>query len=266
VKALRSLPLLVVIALAAASCSLGEGTGTVTGSLDVPDCWSGPFDLKPDFFAAVPYRDGLVLRIQKGGDYESFSDGLSILVDDVHVVRGDPTSDGTPRQSLLGQSLPVSLPPEVTPPGVPIKVVANPPLVHASLYMQRTCRTQNVALYAMDSVTLNADGTCNRPDGGEPPLPCGAGAPASDGGAPTSDGGTAGGTASSSITFDSLFNGNPDETNAQERLTSARFEFFLADPREVCPGGVGPPPRCRGHLTGDFKFYFQRGKPAQPFP
>ena len=70
----------------------------MTGTLDVPNCWSGGFDLKPDFFAAVPSSSGtlgtseatsanaLQLRIQNGGDYESFSDGLAILVDDVGEV------------------------------------------------------------------------------------------------------------------------------------------------------------------------------------
>src|SRR5450631_3589896 len=94
-----------VVALAAVvapACSLGAGTGTVKGSLNVPDCWSGPFDLHPDFFAAAPTSatDSLQIRIQHGGDYETFSDGLMILVDDVGEVRGDPASDGTPRPSL----------------------------------------------------------------------------------------------------------------------------------------------------------------------
>jgi hypothetical protein len=70
----------------------------------------------------------------------------------------------------------------------------------------------------------------------------------------------------STITFSSLFDGNPNESNAVQRLTSARFEFYLGDPREICPGGLGPPPRCRGKLIGSFSFYFQRGRPAQPFP
>src|SRR5579884_4167541 len=145
----------------APACSLGEGTGSVTGVLDVPLCWSGCFDLKPDFFAAVPSTsDALQLRIQSGGDYETFSDGLAILIDDAGEIRGDPRADGTPRPSLLGQTLYVTLPPEVTPPGVPVKPVASPAVVHVALY---------------------PDGTCSRPAGGEPPLPCGApaGAPAS---------------------------------------------------------------------------------------
>jgi hypothetical protein len=70
----------------------------------------------------------------------------------------------------------------------------------------------------------------------------------------------------STITFTSLFDGNPDETVAAKRLSTATFDVYLADPRDVCPGGTGPPPRCRGHLTGNFNFYFERGRPGQPFP
>jgi hypothetical protein len=300
----------------APGCSQGDGTGSASGTLDVPDCWSGAFDLKPDFFAAVPSTssfDALQIRVQNGGDYESFSDGIAILVDDAGEVRGDPTLDGTPRPSLIGQPLIVALPPGIAPPGVPIVPEMNPSIVHASLYLQRTCRTQNLALYALAAVTLNPDGTCQRPPGGEPPYPCGgpavavadaggdasgdaqstaaadastdaassvsgdaavSSADASAGDAASSDaagaasgeGGGAAQIGTSTIVFKSLFDGNPDEENAQNRLTDAQFDFYFADPRETCPGAFGPPPRCRGHLTGSFKFYFERGQPAQAFP
>jgi hypothetical protein len=238
----------------APGCSLGAGTGTCTGTLDVPDCWSGPFDLHPDFFAAEPStNDALIIRIQHGGDFEAFSDGLVILVDDAGQVRGDPASDGTPRPSLLGQTLTVSLPPGVVPPGVPVTPNPTPSIVHATLYLDATCRTQNDALYAMSAVSTNPDGSCSRPDGA-PDAGAEAAAPA----------GTT--VRGSTIVFNSLFDGNPDESNASQRLTDASFHFYLADPREICPGGLGPPPRCRGELTGTFHFYFQRGRPAQPFP
>ena len=155
-KSVRAVgPRLLALALVAAiggvlapACSLGEGKGSVSGELAIPDCWAGGFDLKPDFFAAVAYRNTqLIIRIQNGGDYQDFSDGLSILVDDVAQV-------------ALGQQMKVALSPEVTPPGVPVKPVADPAHVHATLYLQRTCRVQNVALYAVDAVTLNADGKC----------------------------------------------------------------------------------------------------------
>jgi hypothetical protein len=277
----------------APGCSLAEGTGVVEGTLDVTDCWSGPFNLQPNFVAAIPSAtggiesgvneagspsDALQLRIQNGGDFESFSDGVAILIDDAGEVRGDPAADGTPRASLLNQNLVVSLPVGVAVSGVPVTPVANPGIVHATLYLQKTCRTQNVALYALSEVSVNPDGTCGRPDGGDPPLNCGSAAtlPDTDGGpiqpAVAGQGADAGTSASTTTTrsswinFQSLFDGNPDEPDAQKRLTQATFELFLANPREICPGGLGPPPRCRGDLKGSFKFYFERGQPAQPFP
>jgi len=338
---------LLAVALAPA-CTQGEGTGSVCGSLDVPDCWAGPFNLHPNFFAAVPTQpqDSLQIRIQNGGDYETFSDGVAILIDDAGEIRGDPTSSGVPRPSLLGQTLVVGLPAGVTAPGVPLEPVTNPTIVHASLYLDKTCRIQNDALYAVAAVTLNPDGTCLSPDGGEPEITCPGPAIASiDGGTETSlaasdasvaadatlaaadaSAATSAGDASlaadaslsvpdanappavvsasagaaeagasfdsdvaacpadpeavtdgasgalvqvpgtSTIVFSSLFDGNEDETNAEERLTDAQFDFYFADPREVCPGGVGPPPPCRGHMVGYFRFYFERGQPAQPFP
>jgi hypothetical protein len=263
----------------------------VQGVLDVPTCWSGPFDLHPDFFAAVPSvsgglqtgSDAVQIRIQNGGDNETFSDGLAILVDDAGEVRGDPGASGVARPSLLGLPLIVAIPAGVTPPGVPLTAAASGAIVHASLYLDRTCRTQNVALYASDAVTLHADGTCNPVEGGDPVLTCSQSpvAIASDGGAEASaisstfdasaEASTEGGSASvpigqSTITFQSLFDGNPEESDAAQRLTQADFEFYLVDPREMCPGGLGPPPPCRGHLKGNFRFYFDRGSPAQPFP
>ena len=248
----------------APACSLGSGTGSCYGTLDVPDCWSGNFNLHPDFFAAVPpggvgaAGDALILRIQRGGDYETFSDGLELLIDDAGEVRGDPASDGSPRPSLLGQELVVALPAGVTPPGVPLTTKALQSIVHANLYLDATCRTQNDALYAMDAVTTNpvTNGDdyepCSEPASGDPPVDCNGGAPA-------------GPVRTSTVTFNALFDGNPDESNTADLLSDGTFHLFLADPREVCPSGW-PPPRCRGELFGNFHFYFQRGRPAQPFP
>jgi hypothetical protein len=278
--------LLPIAALTVSSCSLGEGSGAIHGEINVANCWSGPFDLKPDFFGGVPFRDrapdgtirdAFQIRIQNGGDFQNFSDGVSILIDDVHAVRGD----GKP--SLYGKELAVSLPPSVTPPGVPVTPDPNPSMVHMALYLQRTCRTQTVALHAMGSVTLNADGSCKAPALGDAPatIDCGATSTpltTSDGGVSTTDAGAgdassadgAAGTSlpvgHSTITFTHLFNGEPTERDAAERRNTASFRVYLADPREICPGGLGPPPRCRGYLEGSFDFYFERGRPAQPFP
>jgi hypothetical protein len=286
-----------VVAIATAilpACSQGQGDGAVTGTLDVPDCWSGAFNLHPNFFAAVPNTNsigvqattGVQIRIQNGSDFEGFSDGLLITVYDAGQVRGDPLPNGTPRPSLLGEPLVVSELPGVVAPGVPVVAVPNPPIVSASIYLNHTCSTVNQALYALSAVSLGPNGEC----GGGPPLACSSPsiAIAGDGGTVTgeggatdasteggaADGGSEGGTdgggaplvGQSTITFTSLFDGNANEPNAAARLTDATFEFFLADPREGCPGGLGPPPPCRGHLVGNFHFYFQRGRPAQPFP
>jgi hypothetical protein len=291
-------------ALASACSGSGDGTGCASGTLNIANCWAGAFDLKPNFFAAIPAAaaGSLLIRIQNGSDYESFSDGIAFDIDDIGAIRGDPLSDGTPQSSLLcpcsasssqcpgpdagGSACPacdvgsptahrliVSLPPSVTAPGVPIEPTATPSIVQATLYLQASCRTQNLALYAM-AVTLNPDGTCLPPVGSPSSTLCGGPATAPiDGGAlaaATGDGGATAPTAppvigTSTISFHDLFDGNESESSAQQRLSYADFDLYFADPREGC-GTLGPPPPCRGHLTGNFNFYFERGQPEQPFP
>jgi hypothetical protein len=277
----------------APGCSVGDGSGSAKGTLDVPNCWSGNFVLNPDFFAADPYESTLTIRVQNGGDYASFSDGFSILVDNLHEIRGDaPFSP-----PLLNHPLTVDLSAGVTIAGAPVIPQPNPALVHATVYLQKSCPTQNVALYALESVSVDAQGNCNPAPTGPFYLQCNA--PTSVGYEALADAGpdaasfpdatlpvdagandagpivgAEGGTVlpasppvrHSTITFQSLFDGNEDESSAAERLTQASFDFYLADPRDACPGGLGPPPPCRGHLKGSFQFYCARGRPGQPFP
>ncbi len=231
----------IVLGFLLSACTLGSGEGTVQGQLDVPNCWSGAFDLKPDFFAGVPYRSDYLIRVQQTADYANFADGIAVHVTDVIAVR-----------RALGTPLAVGLSPEVTAPGVPVMADPDPPLVNFTLYLGRTCRSETVALYGTKSALANADGSCEIAG----PVTCGQGATVPAGAK----------MVSSTITFTHIFNGDPDEPSAQERLTDATFDVYLVDPRDVCPGGLGAPPRCRGHLTGKFKFYFERGRPAQPFP
>ena len=61
------------------------------------------------------------------------------------------------------------------------------------------------------------------------------------------------------ITFHSLFSGNPNESSAAARLTDAEFDAAFADPRDKDAAHAS-------QVTGNFRFYFQRGQPAQPFP
>lgn len=67
------------------------------------------------------------------------------------------------------------------------------------------------------------------------------------------------------MTFEALFSGDRNETRADDRLTEASFDVEVADPRDLSREGVVPEQR-RSRLTGAFRFFFERGQPAQPFP
>jgi len=235
------------------ACSQGKGEGVVLGTLNVSGCWTGSFNLAPDFFAADPSGSSLQIRIQNGSDFQAFSDGLSILIYDTSKIRPSPDFAGA-----YGVPLEVGLPPGVTPPGTPITPDANPPNVSMTMYLQKTCATQNVTLQAVKQVTVADDGTCDAPSlaGADPTAGCD----------PNQDDPSGVGTGLSHIAFTHVFNGNLDEGNASERLTAGCFNVYFADPRDGAPGGLGPAPPCRGHVKGTFSFFFERGRPSQPFP
>jgi hypothetical protein len=65
------------------------------------------------------------------------------------------------------------------------------------------------------------------------------------------------------ITFTSLWSGDLNEDKADERLTEARFDAVFADPRLL--EEEGDDPTLSSRVTGYFRFFFQRGQPAQPF-
>jgi len=68
------------------------------------------------------------------------------------------------------------------------------------------------------------------------------------------------------ITFTSIFNGNPIEKSSAERLTEAFLEIEVADPRDQPPGGGPIPAEKVSIVRGHFRFFFERGQPAQLFP
>jgi hypothetical protein len=119
---------------------VGQGEGFVTslGDLYVDNCWQGPYDLQPDFFGANPYEDTLTIRVQRGEQDISVSDGFTMLVYDVPTVRAS-----------LGQDLPIGLPIGVSPLGYPLPPVPNPPAATLTLYFNASCRTQNANLSAV---------------------------------------------------------------------------------------------------------------------
>ena len=228
-------------------CSLGQGTGDVrSDDLFARDCWGyavdateangAAYDMLPDFFAAVPYRSTLQIRVQRGTDYTEVSDGLMVLIDDIDKVRaaiaksrtdaGDAVDGGEDAGVSAGTTFRVSVPAGVVPPGSPSQpppdLVADPPIVHMSLYLQRSCHNQNTILYAVDGT----------------------------------------------ITFKALFSGDPNETSADQKLTDADFDVEVGDLRDTPFGEYAGnvPPGLRSRVYGRFRVYFERGQPGQPFP
>jgi len=204
-----------VLFVFATGCSLGQGEGEVkSDALVARDCWYDAYDLRPDFFAAIPYRETLNMRVQRGTDLQEVSDGLAVLVEDVAWVRRD----------FLDKPLQVTLPPGVLPPGAlsPPPPPDDQPAMHVSLYLQKSCHNQNVILYAV----------------------------------------------SGTITFHSLFSGDPNEAEATEKYTDGEFDIQMGDPRDAPVGSTANkiPEELQSRVTGFFRFYFERGQPGQPFP
>lgn len=209
---------LLPISLLLASCTTGQGEGSVTSDgLYIENCWDGAFDLHPSFFGTTPFDNTQQIRIQRGDRLIEVSDGVELLVSDVSTIRANP-----------GQAVSLGLPVGVRPPGAPIIVQQNPPLVSLTLYLYNTCHVQNGAAYSI----------------------------------------------SGSVTFASLFSGDRNETNADARLTDATFEAVVANPHDARIGidpitneaTVTYPAEKTSTLKGNFRFFFQRGVPAQPFP
>jgi hypothetical protein len=69
---------------------------------------------------------------------------------------------------------------------------------------------------------------------------------------------------SGQIVFHSLFSGNLAESSAENRLTDAEFSAVFADPRQLT-GDPDADAAVSSTVTGYFRFFFQRGQPAQPF-
>jgi hypothetical protein len=138
--------LALLLACASTACTfVGQGEGEVTSSmLTVPECWTGPFDLSPDFFASVPFRETQQIRVQRGSDIQEVSDGVAILVNDTPKIR----------ESLLGQSIEVGLPPKLLNEIAPGAALPEAPEVSLALYLQFSCHNQNIVLYAMSGTIV----------------------------------------------------------------------------------------------------------------
>jgi len=197
------------VALFALGCTVGEGEGWVKSDrLFIEDCWTGSFDLGPDFFAGNSFRDeSITLRIQRGDNIEELSDGLVIQITELKTARPP-----------VGVPVEVGMPVGVHAPGEEIVYDPDPATVSLALYLHDSCHAQNGTVYSVDGT----------------------------------------------ITFLSLWSGDLNEDNADQRLTEATFDATFADPRLLLGGGANDPD-LSSRVTGHFRFFFQRGQPAQPF-
>jgi hypothetical protein len=222
----------------------------------VKNCWDGPFDLQPDFFASIPFDDTQQIRVQRGDRSVEVSDGVILVVNDVAKIR----------ETQLGVPIQLGLPIGVKPPGFPPRVEVVPPQVSLSLYLYATCHLQNGALnsvtgtitfdhlFSGDRNENNAeerlteahfdalvadprDAKIVSTSGGAPPPGDGG---VSDSGSPAPDAGDAG----------------PVPSGADSGTVITYGGSVTVD------YGAGQ----TSHVTGNFQFYFQRGVPAQPFP
>ncbi|HEY6726298.1 MAG TPA: hypothetical protein VI197_19815 [Polyangiaceae bacterium] len=208
-------------------CTVGEGDGYVKSTkLYIRDCWNGGFDLRPDFFATNPFSDSTQVIRVQRGD------NLQEVSDGLMILVNDTNAV----RERLGDELEVGMPVGVSCPGRPVVYDENPALVNMSLYLHDSCHTQEGAtIHSLDAVE-DAGGL---------------------GGAVAMLGGT--------ITFNKLFSGDINEQDGSERLTEASFEVRFGSPCDHPPGGLQNADLV-SVVTGYFKFYFQRGQPAQPFP
>ena len=69
---------------------------------------------------------------------------------------------------------------------------------------------------------------------------------------------------SGTVTFTSIVHGDLSSRDTNSKRIEGTFDVTVEDPRNYsAPDGTKTP---TSHLTGYFKFFYQRGGPAQPFP
>lgn len=137
----RAVAWLTLLLVTSGCTFVGQGEGEVESTaLSVPECWDGGFELGPDFFASVPFRETQQIRVQRGSDLQEVSDGVAILVNDTSKIRDE----------LLGAEIEVGLPPQLLDEILPGVSTGVTPEVSMALYLQFSCHNQNVVLYAVE--------------------------------------------------------------------------------------------------------------------
>ena len=263
---MRRAAITALLLAASTACSVGQGQGDVAGMLFAHDCWGElndggasalhePYDLQPDFFAANPSPPSLTIEVQRGSDLAEFSDGLVMLVDDVCSVR-----------TALGETCDT--------PGAPATNVGGPVAVGSGSVGSRVqCPFQDDAGVPAATFTVDVPAGVELPGS---PTGVSAGAAASPAIVHMSlylestchNENVVLNSVSGTATFRALFDADPNEANAKDKLTDATFDVWFADLSDVPLGGTPNqvPLGLQSHIQGCFKFYFERGQPGQPFP
>jgi hypothetical protein len=264
--------LLGLLALSAAACSTGEGTGAAAGPLYMLDCkgangdlgiLAAPevFDLDPHFFAAEPIQaapplgvpatvNRLIIRLQRNGRSRELNDVLTFDVPDsrevARCVRGR-VAGGVPDYDQTN-CLQTANGPRLR--------VAPDALVRAYLGPHSTCIRQLVAA-AVSGKVCNGAGACLL----EPRLP---------------DDGSWGSWIEISAFGAIAVSTDPPETREpvrddfkvdfNEPLHASAFFLTLVD--DVVVNGRRAPAAAQmgGTFAGFFEFLLQRGQGAQTFP
>lgn len=195
--------------LIASACSVGTGTGELTGSLLLRDCnvEIPEYSMRPTFFAAdyvtnLGAFDGqesptATIRVQRGSYRESVSDGLLVSVYDVNAIARDH----------LGEPIPLTA----------VDEDREAPLVDITFYAGQSCDAGYPDEFWRVPGNLHAIG--------------------------------------GTITFHALHAPDLDggATEIFAELTDAEFASNRPDQRHAT-------------LSGFFRFFYQRGAPAQSFP
>lgn len=236
-------------------CSLGQGTGEVrSDALFVRDCWGtpppstdpthakgDPYQLNTDdlgrdmFYAASPYRNTMDIRVQRGTDLTEVSDGLAVLIDDIASIRDAITAGTNGGDVWVSSACPAAKGAASAKFRVALPAGVHPPGSSTVPPPDALASVVHMSLYLerschiQNTVLYGIDGT---------------------------------------ISFRALFDGDPNETSAEKKLIDANFDVQFADIHDAPPGAYAGdvPPGLQSRVTGCFRFYFQRGQPAQPFP
>jgi hypothetical protein len=236
-------------------CSLGQGEGIVSSEkLFAHDCLGASesgiagerYDLDPDFFAAIPdrsaYRFTLQIRVQRGNDLQEVSDGLSVLIDDIAKIREEVKSPPVGGIEPGGLS---SCEPDPDP--CPAGTVGFPVALPAGVTPPGSPTVppqQLIDSPPLVHMALYLHRSCHNQN-------------------------TVLYAVSGKICVAALFDGNPNQRAAEEKLTDVQsFKIQMGDIRDV-PLGKQPweiPCELQSTVEGKFRFYFERGQPGQPFP